>query len=514
MTPQPDLVGAKRLFVRLGKDSKPDIETIDALSKSPIEPIEIEVVCKQVPPEAASGSLVFVCLGSDNNKGAETTWTRGLRAIGVLVSKVGGPGYNDDWTVKISIGVVLPKSLSPREFVLEAPGLYPYFIDMPIIGAGANAQQTVQVVVAGRYEALLASLASIFPIVKHDLHRVYPELAEMASFVPAATTEPAKAPDHLDAGGGRLWRLLMTRRNVVLYGPPGTGKTHAALEMAATWRAVFGADSVMSTTFHPSYSYEMFVEGFRPLADDPDGHFYLQDGVLKVACERARALPQDAMMLLIIDEINRADVARVFGELITYIEPSKRGESFTLSQRPSTSYSIPSNLCFLGTMNTADKSVSLLDVALRRRFAFVDTPPDPSAFAAIPGWLETIGGIALSDLLVGLNQRLDSIGVPADRSLGHALIHVDDSATNPIASLLERLELDVFPLVEEYCYFDRTRVRDVLGSLVDDSGRWRRDLSENDQLKELRLMASGWVRLQVKLVQTGPEIHDSDLDDV
>lgn len=491
MTYQPDLERMKPIFIRLGKDSKGDILRLGSMDRSPEQPIEITLGCKQVPLEADAGSLAFVCLGSDNNKGTQTTWARGLRAIGVLESKQGGPGYNDEWVLKVSIGVVLPDSLGCRDFVLKACDLYPQFIDMPIIGAGTNAQQTVQMATGGDYKALLAGLVSIFPTVKDDLNDVYPGLSGLADLVPLSRSVKVEKEDHLEPTGGRLFRLLMSRRNVILYGPPGTGKTHAALRLAAEWRRINGVQSVMSTTFHPSYSYEMFVEGFRPIPDDRDGRFELTDGVLKVACERARALPQGAHMLLIIDEINRADVARVFGELITYIEPGKRDEPFTLSQRPQASYSIPSNLCFLGTMNTADKSVSLLDVALRRRFAFVDMPPDPGAFKAIPGWLDSVEGVTLADLLVGLNKRLDSVGVAADRSLGHALVHVDASAANPITSLLDRLELDVHPLVEEYCYFDRSRVREVLGALVDHAGRWRRDLSASDQLRELLDLVGG-----------------------
>ena len=450
----------------------------------------MSVTCTQVPRELSTGSLAFVCLGSDNNKGGETPWGRGLRAIGVVTGKSGGPGYNDSWTLDLSVGVVLPRSLARRDFVLEVADFYRWFLDMPIIGVNAGAQQTVQLVIDGKVDALVAALASIFPTVKHDLQTVYPALAQLASFVPATPPAPTNTPSDLDTSGTRLWQLLMSRQNVVLYGPPGTGKTHLAFELSATWRAMFGPDTVLHTTFHPSYSYEMFVEGFRPVeqAQDNDGNdqqasrFALQDGLLKVACQRAVDVGPQTQVLLVIDEINRADVARVFGELITYIEPSKREEKFTLSQRPDEEYAIPKNLCFLGTMNTADKSVSLLDVALRRRFAFVEVPPDPSTFGSIPSWASEVGRLSIGDLLVALNRRLDSIGVPPDRSIGHALLHVDAGASNPARALMDRLELDIFPLIEEYCYFDRGRIREVLGSLVDGAGRWRKDVGVEEQL--------------------------------
>ena len=274
--------------------------------------------------------------------------------------------------------------------------------------------------------------------------------------------------------GDRILQLLQRRKNVILYGPPGTGKTYHALRIAASWEEAFGDDSVFRVTFHPSYSYEDFVQGFRPDEADPST-FTLQHGILLDAIDRAKELLTDGnrSVLLMIDEINRADVARVFGELITYIEQDKRGQPVSLAQSPKTIIEIPPNLAFLGTMNTADKSVSLLDVALRRRFAFVEFRPDPKAFDAVPDWVSEIQGLQLGSLLDSLNARLSAIGVTEDRSIGQALLAVDATGSDAVNGLSERLELDVFPLVEEYCYFDRRRIKEVLGPLVDEDGRWK-----------------------------------------
>lgn len=274
--------------------------------------------------------------------------------------------------------------------------------------------------------------------------------------------------------GDRVLDLLANRRNVVLYGPPGTGKTHHALRVAVSWEGTFGEDSVFRVTFHPSYSYEDFIQGYRPREDDP-AKFERQAGILLEAVGRAENLLKESPVrdvLLLIDEINRADVARVFGELITYIEPDKRGVSVRLAQDPKHTIEIPPNLAILGTMNTADKSVSLLDIALRRRFAFVEFRPDPGAFDTVLQWRFEVGGLRIGDLMMELNRRLAAAGISDDRALGQALLAVDEGVSDPVTALSDRLELDVFPLIEEYCYFDRRRLKEILGPLVTDSGRW------------------------------------------
>jgi hypothetical protein len=284
-------------------------------------------------------------------------------------------------------------------------------------------------------------------------------------------------PEHERAG--EIVRLLLERHNVVLYGPPGTGKTHAALSVEREWTSRYGSDTVYKVTFHPSYSYEDFVQGFRPVADRP-GDFALEKGVLLRACDAARELAEQSesaqeasKVLLIIDEINRGDVARIFGELITYIEPDKRGVPCRLAQSPGKPFWMPENIYFLGTMNTADKSISLLDVALRRRFAFVEFPPDAGLFDRLDNWLSEIGGVALGQVLNALNERLLAEGIETDRAIGHSLLFVSGSVDDPIDALRQRIRLDILPLIAEYCYMDRTRVRRVVGDLVDENGRLR-----------------------------------------
>ena len=289
----------------------------------------------------------------------------------------------------------------------------------------------------------------------------------------------------------KVRQLILDRSNVILYGPPGTGKTRAAFLVADDWRSKYGMDSVFKVTFHPSYGYEDFVQGYRPDATDP-GKFSLEDGVLLKAAHAAeeaqRAGPDNAKkFLLVIDEINRGDTARIFGELITYIESDKRGVSFELAQIEKGVRVIPENLYLLGTMNTSDKSISLLDVALRRRFASVGLPPRPQTFNDLSDWVSNVQGISLADLLVKLNKSLLDHGVEPDRAFGHALLKIDVAHPSPLKALRERLEFDIYPLISEYCYMNRAATAEILGDLVGESGEWAEldDTGFVDALKKI-----------------------------
>jgi 5-methylcytosine-specific restriction protein B len=164
---------------------------------------------------------------------------------------------------------------------------------------------------------------------------------------------------------------------VILRGPPGTSKSWYAQAIAA--RLVEGDESrIRSVQFHPSYQYEDFVEGYVP--DDKGGSFKLQDKHLLVISDVAQTHP-DKVCVLVVDELSRADPARVFGEALTYIEQSKRGVEFSLaSGRP---FAIPGNLFLLGTMNEYDRGVEQVDAALERRLGFVPMDPDPELLRAI-----------------------------------------------------------------------------------------------------------------------------------
>ncbi|WP_232283800.1 DUF4357 domain-containing protein [Saccharomonospora cyanea] len=201
--------------------------------------------------------------------------------------------------------------------------------------------------------------------------------------------------------------LLWDERQLVFYGPPGTGKTYLALKLAEYFGG--GPEQVKLVQFHPSYSYEDFFEGFRP-QEDPvtrEVAFRITDGPLRELADTAakegnRHIPH----FLVIDEINRANLAKVFGELYFLLEYRNRSVRLTYS---GDDFALPPNLFVIGTMNTADRSIALVDAAMRRRFSFVELSPrtEPTA-GLLRRWLAREGrDPEPADLLDALNARID-----------------------------------------------------------------------------------------------------------
>jgi len=248
-----------------------------------------------------------------------------------------------------------------------------------------------------------------------------------------------------------LETLLRTKGQVILQGAPGTGKTFVAKEVAHFWAG--DSNRVQTIQFHESYGYEDFVFGIKPFVDEKTGNtgFRPERGVFFDYCERIRKSTEPHV--LIIDEINRAKSARVFGELLYLLEYRK--ESVRLQSGDD--FSIPPNLCIIGTMNTADKSIALVDYALRRRFAFVTLKPVVDGKSVVlRHWLEKnqIQNVAeVEALFVALNQlvaeRDDALMV------GHSYFMVHEASVEKRFSpeLLEFLwKYYILPLVSEYEY--------------------------------------------------------------
>lgn len=276
---------------------------------------------------------------------------------------------------------------------------------------------------------------------------------------------------------------LRRKGQVILHGPPGTGKTRlalsAALVLAGTNPSVIGAPQARSTaiqkllsaetggvsevtmtTFHPSLSYEDFVEGYKP-GPTPDGgglSLVRTDGLFLKFCKAARSNP-GTTYILIIDEINRADLARVLGELVTLLERDKREHVTVRLPVSGAAFSVPRNIVIIGTMNTADRSVAHLDAAIRRRFSFVETPPDPSALEAV------VGPLNLAFFLTELNARITS-HLGADHQLGHAHLLHDDEPVDTAVAVTAAYYQDLVPQLEDSCIGDRSLLRHLLGPLL------------------------------------------------
>ena len=268
---------------------------------------------------------------------------------------------------------------------------------------------------------------------------------------------------------------LIARRcplNRILYGPPGTGKTWATRSRCVEicdcqsgdddrerYRELIDCERVEFVTFHQSYGYEEFVEGLRPaVAQGGSAGFRLEPvpGVLKRIAERARG--KESAYVLVIDEINRANISKVMGELITLLEEDKRegaeNEIAVTLPHSGKRFTLPSNLHILGTMNTADRSIALIDTALRRRFEFDEVAPDPKKLH--------VDGIDLPNVLTKINERLEYF-IDRDHLIGHAWL-MNAGTKDDVDRVMRR---KIIPLIAEYFYDDWGKVRAVLGNTDD-----------------------------------------------
>jgi 5-methylcytosine-specific restriction protein B len=308
--------------------------------------------------------------------------------------------------------------------------------------------------------ALLQSQAYVV-----DLTEAYGQLADLiprrlAPELPVKPSEPkrelrfntvtaefAKSVLMEQADLGRIVDLLWERKQVIFYGPPGTGKTYLASKLA---RQLTEDGAVKLVQFHPSYTYEDFFEGFRP---EPGGSgtltFTLRAGPFRDFAEVAAANPSTAY-ILIIDEINRANLAKVFGELYFLLE--YRDQSISLQYSPDKEFILPENLFLIGTMNTADRSIARIDTAMRRRFAFVELDPRiPPVQGLLARWLtEHHLPLDAARLLDDLNKRLED----SDAAIGPSYLMKEEIYRR--SDGLDRVwQYDIMPLLEDLFYGQR-----------------------------------------------------------
>jgi len=302
----------------------------------------------------------------------------------------------------------------------------------------------------------------------------------VAKSAPTDHPTTAKHPARLTGIPGRIQSILERKGQVILYGPPGTGKTYWAertandlAALSAFGKAFESLDETERNTvlghgddcglvrlccFHPAYGYEDFLEGYRPSTVSGQISFELRDGVFKKLCKDADASPK-RNFYLIVDEINRGDIPRIFGELLTTLEKDKRGKRIILPVSQDI-FSVPRNVFLVGTMNTADRSISLLDAALRRRFGFVELMPDGGVLKD-----SAVAGIALKAWLEALNTRIrEHVGRKArNLQIGHSYLMHGGSPLKDMASLTRAIRDDIIPLLEEYCYEDYGTLGNILG---------------------------------------------------
>jgi 5-methylcytosine-specific restriction protein B len=334
---------------------------------------------------------------------------------------------------------------------------------------------------------------------------------------------------------GRIHDILERKGQVILYGPPGTGKTYWAEKTAHELATLFNYSKtetkpleeqtseitgkneksgyVRICCFHPAYGYEDFIEGYRPKEVDGQLHFELNDGIFKKLCKDATEDPTNRYYL-IIDEINRGDIPRIFGELLTIMEKSKRGKSLSLPISGD-EFAVPPNVYIIGTMNTADRSIALLDTALRRRFGFIELMPDTEILQG-----SVIEGIPLALWLKTLNQRIcEYVGHDArNLQIGHSYLMDLDKPISRLDQFVRVVREDIIPLLEEYCYEDYGMLERILGnSLVDrDNLSIRSEIFERGKEEDIiaaLLAPNPDISASFQAVDAEPDVVEEDESD-
>ena len=289
-------------------------------------------------------------------------------------------------------------------------------------------------------------------------------------------------------------------KNIIFYGPPGTGKTYTTAKRAVAicdkiaeedltdyaevmkkYNELKKKNRIKFITFHQSYGYEEFIEGIKPIVSNEDDEsnsensqeikYEIVDGIFKKFCDKARKAQdkENNEYVFIIDEINRGNISKIFGELITLIETTKRaGKEECISTKlpySNEEFTVPDNVYIIGTMNTADRSIALMDTALRRRFKFEEMLPNYDLLKNI--FVEDEGvKVNIGAMLKAINERIEYL-YDREHTIGHA-VFLELKENNNIDKLENIFKKSVIPLLQEYFYEDYDKIRLILGDNAKD----------------------------------------------
>lgn len=314
-----------------------------------------------------------------------------------------------------------------------------------------------------------------------------------------------------EAGGehGGEGSMRNGNKNMILYGPPGTGKTYNTVSYAVSiienksletiqqeeYAAVLkryasykSEGQVAFTTFHQSYGYEEFIEGIKPVItlesaeNSTDIQYEYASGIFKKFCDKAQKTLDMTPYVFIIDEINRGNISKIFGELITLIEPTKRlGEdeaATAILPYTGDEFGVPKNVYIIGTMNTADRSIALMDTALRRRFTFIEMMPDINVLKT-----QDVNGIDVPKMLKTINERIEYL-YDREHTIGHA--YFTSLAKDPSLDNLAGIFLNaLIPLLQEYFYEDYGKIQLVFGDNAKENPDFKFILDTDVKVKEI-----------------------------
>ena len=325
---------------------------------------------------------------------------------------------------------------------------------------------------------------------------ILPELKEMWSKL----INGDENTENLNRGDEKETMKKEFDKNIIFYGPPGTGKTYTtakrAVEICKTesekeltdyteimkkYNELKEKNRIEFITFHQSYGYEEFIEGIKPVVSNEDDEsdsensqeikYEIVDGIFKKFCDEARKAQdkENNEYVFIIDEINRGNISKIFGELITLIETTKRaGKEECISTKLPYSkeeFIVPDNVYIIGTMNTADRSIALMDTALRRRFKFEEMLPNYDLLKNI--FVEDEGvKVNIGAMLKAINERIEYL-YDREHTIGHA-VFLELKENNNIDKLENIFKKSVIPLLQEYFYEDYDKIRLILGDNAKD----------------------------------------------
>lgn len=432
------------------------------------------------------GQLVFIVFGGD-----KPAWKTGLVGIGVISKLPYDDGYDvakpKNFKVNVDIKLLLDNPIKREDLV-------PYKNTYDIIGIGPitkwEPNQALSQVDDKSAIALMRAMLEIQPAIESELEgliipeqfrlvkgatvklvpvevnfgedetKAITEKLEVEQEIHIEDCEPYTQEDFLKEVFMKrdeyelLSELLLNKKNIILQGAPGVGKTFMAKRLAYSILGYKDKNRVQMVQFHQSYSYEDFIVGYRPTGNG----FELEYGPFYKFCKQAEK--DSRPHFFIIDEINRGNVSKIFGELLMLIEADKREESLKLLYTKEEFY-VPKNVYIIGMMNTADRSLAIIDYALRRRFAFYDVRPafNNSMFIEMTERKESESLKRLISYVKLLNDDIrkdDSLG--SGFEVGHSYFCTSDDTRIDNKWIKSTVEYEIIPLINEYWFDDREKV--------------------------------------------------------